>query len=122
MRPGAATNARRTRAISGVRPGTRPRSGFEFTICPENERAGLKREWTRPSASIARRSESTQLSRRRRSARHRKTSETIGCAFSIRSSASIEVLQPVFVWLTIGSFSSSKRTAPSCFDELTLKG
>ena len=58
--PGEATNARRMRAISGVRPGTRPRSGFEFTICPENERAGLNRECTRPSASIARRSESTQ--------------------------------------------------------------
>ena len=37
--PGRGTNARRIRAISGVRPGTRPRSGLEFTRWPENERA-----------------------------------------------------------------------------------
>lgn len=45
----------------------------------------------------------------------------MGCACSIRSSASIDVLQPVFVWLTIGSFSCSNSTSPSCFEELVLK-
>lgn len=48
------------------------------------------------------------------------TSGTIGCACSIFSSASVDVDQPVFVWLATGSFSSSNRTLPSCFVELML--
>ncbi len=45
----------------------------------------------------------------------------MGCSWSMRSSASVAVLQPVLVFLTTVSPRSSKSTAPSCLVEPTLK-
>ena len=101
--------------------GHAPEIGVRVDSWPENERAGWKRECTRPSPSMHARSDdhpavAQPAQQRASAARAARSDARARSARAPRSTCSSRS----WCGSTTGSFSSSNSTVPSCLDELML--